>query len=46
MEKNTCSFLAIVGGHCGSDTKDRTEPVEMAAIETFQDICRSFPLSE
>ena len=32
MEKNTCSFLAIVGGHCGSDTKDRTGSVEMVPL--------------
>ena len=32
MENSTCSFLAIVGGHCGSDTKDRTGSVEMVPL--------------
>ena len=41
MEKNTCSFLAIVGGHCGSDTKDRTGSVEMVPLLSCnQDISR------
>ena len=31
-ENSTCSFLAIVGGHCGSDTKDRTGSVEMVPL--------------
>ena len=32
MENSTCSFLAIVGGYCGSDTKDRTGSVEMVPL--------------
>ena len=32
MENSTCSFLVIVGGHCGSDTKDRTGSVEMVPL--------------
>ena len=32
MEDSTCSFLATVGGHCGSDTKDRTGSVEMVSL--------------
>ena len=27
-----CSFLPIVGGHCGSDKKDRTGSVEMIPL--------------
>ena len=32
MENSTCSFLPIVGGHCGSDTKDRTGSTEMVPL--------------
>ena len=32
MENNACSFLPIVGGHCGSDTKDRTRLAEMVPL--------------
>jgi len=32
MENSTCSFLAIVRGHCGSDMKDRTGSVEMVPL--------------
>lgn len=32
MENSTCLFLAIVGGHCGSDTKYRTRSVEMVPL--------------
>ena len=32
MENNACSFLPIVGGHCGSDTQDRTRLAEMVPL--------------
>ena len=34
MEGSTCSFLAIVGGHCGYDSKDRTKSVEIVPLLT------------
>lgn len=32
MESSACSFLAIVGGHCGFDAKDRTRSVELVSL--------------
>ena len=34
MEGSACSFLAIVGGHCGYDSKDRTKSVEIVPLLT------------
>ncbi|KAL9976163.1 hypothetical protein ACROYT_G013422 [Oculina patagonica] len=34
MEGSACSFLAIVGGRCGYDSKDRTKSVEIVPLLT------------
>ena len=34
MEGSACSFLAIVGGHCGYDSKDRTKSVQIVPLLT------------
>ena len=34
MGDSACSFLAIVGGHCGYDSKDRTKSVEIVPLLT------------
>ena len=41
MEIDACSFLAIVGGHCGFDTKDRSRSVNLVPLLTCnRDISR------
>lgn len=41
MESSACFFLAIVGGQCGFDTKDRTKSVELVPpISCNRDISR------
>ena len=41
METDACSFLAIVGGHCGFDAKDRSRQVQLVPLLTCnRDISR------